>query len=316
MFSGIQDFTKKIIKTIKKNYTWKSMFVICVIILLTIRLYNECKPKIENFTSFQKEKFISRKGNEVYDNFYCSIYDKLVHDPMKNNFETEEFKKITNMGKNSYVLDVGCGTGHHVNELKKSNIKCMGLDKSQSMVALSKANYPDHTYKRGDLLNSIIFHPRSFTHVTCLYFTIYCIEDKLAAFKNFYDWLKPGGYLVLHLVNRNEFDPILDAGNPLLMVSPQKYAKKRITNTIVKFDNFQYKSNFELDKPNNKAYFKEEFKSDKDNKVRKNEHIIFMETQKHILGLAKSIGFILKGKVDMVQCMYEYQYLYILYKPA
>ena len=31
--------------------------------------------------------------------------------------------------------------------------------------------------------------------------------------------------------------------------------------------------------------------------------------------LAKSVGFVMKGKVDMVNCMYEYQYLYILQKP-
>ena len=177
-----------------------------------------------------------------------------------------------------------------------------------------KSKY-NHDYKRGDILNSILFHPSTFTHITCLYFTIYYVEDKLNAFKNFYDWLKPGGYLIVNLVNRNKFDPIVSAGDPLLMVSPQKYAKKRITNTVVKFNNFQYKSNFELDKSNNRAYFKENFKHDKDGKVRKNEHILYMNTQKHILGLAKSVGFILKGRIDMVQCMYEYQYLYILYKP-
>ena len=40
-----------------------------------------------------------------------------------------------------------------------------------------------------------------------------------------------------------------------------------------------------------------------------------METQKHILGLAKNIGFILQGKIDMVTAQYQNQYLYLLYKP-
>ena len=40
-----------------------------------------------------------------------------------------------------------------------------------------------------------------------------------------------------------------------------------------------------------------------------------METQKKILALAKQTGFILKGKIDLVKAMYEYQYIYILYKP-
>ena len=39
------------------------------------------------------------------------------------------------------------------------------------------------------------------------------------------------------------------------------------------------------------------------------------ETQKHILSLARQAGFILKGKIDMVGCQYEYQYIYILSKP-
>ena len=43
------------------------------------------------------------------------------------------------------------------------------------------------------------------------------------------DWLMPGGYLIVHLVDRESFDPILPPGNPLYVVSPQKYAKERIT---------------------------------------------------------------------------------------
>ena len=36
----------------------------------------------------------------------------------------------------------------------------------------------------------------------------------------------PGGYFVLHLVNRDKFDPILNTADPLHIVSAQKYAKK------------------------------------------------------------------------------------------
>ena len=40
-----------------------------------------------------------------------------------------------------------------------------------------------------------------------------------------------------------------------------------------------------------------------------------MEKQKDILALAKSVGFILEGKIDMKSCAYEHQYLYVLRKP-
>ena len=42
-------------------------------------------------------------------------------------------------------------------------------------------------------------------HVTCLYFTIYYIKDK-ENFSNCFYWLKPGGVLLLHLVDVNKFD--------------------------------------------------------------------------------------------------------------
>ena len=40
-----------------------------------------------------------------------------------------------------------------------------------------------------------------------------------------------------------------------------------------------------------------------------------IEFIKHILGICKNLGFILQGKVDMVTTQYQYQYLYLLYKP-
>ena len=49
--------------------------------------------------------------------------------------------------------------------------------------------------------------------------------------------------------------------------------------------------------------------NDKSNHVRQNKHKLHMETQKHILGIAKNIGFILQGKIDMVTTQYQYQYI-------
>ena len=125
----------------------------------------------------------------------------------------------------------------------------------------------------------------------------------------------PGGYLILHLVDRVNFDPILPPGNPLLYVSPQKYAKKRITQTSVKFTDFAYNANFDLDEQNNIAKFTEKFKNDKDGKIRKHEHTMYMPDLKEIVDEAQANGFIIQAIVDLVQCQYEYQYLYIFTKP-
>ena len=90
-------------------------------------------------------------------------------------------------------------------------------------------------------------------------------------------------YLVIHLVSRDDFDPILPIANPLLVVSPQRYAKKRITSSKVIFDNFTYNADFQLDKSKNKAIFSEKFKFKDSNKTRKQEHVFYMEDEDDIL---------------------------------
>jgi ubiquinone/menaquinone biosynthesis C-methylase UbiE len=184
------------------------------------------------------------------------------------------------------------------------------------MIAAAKKKYPECNFNKGNVLESMLYPQDSFTTITCLYFTIYYIKDKQQFLKNCYEWLMPGGYFVLHLVNRDKFDPILSAADPLYLVSAQKFAKKRITNSLVKFKDFQYKANFALDKSKNLANFDETFKDDTSKHVRQNNHSLYMEPQKEILGIAKNMGFILKGKIDMITAQYQYQYIYLLYKPT
>ena len=133
-------------------------------------------------------------------------------------------------------------------------------------------------------------------------------------FKNCAQWVKPNGILVIHLVNRDEFNPILPAANPLSLVSVQKYAKNRITNSLVKFKDFQYKANFDTGKDVKNATFKEILKDDVTGHIRENVHEFDMPTQKYILSLASDQGFKLKGRIDLTNCLYEYQYLYVLQK--
>jgi SAM-dependent methyltransferase len=276
--------------------------------------YGNNPAKREGF--IQKDKFVLKQGPEIYDDFYADIYDDLVYDSVKNNYEFGEILRLSKMEpKHSHVLDIGSGTGHHMKMLKNKGISARGLDQSIAMINKCKAKYPDLDIVKGDAVNAMIFPADTFTHINCLYFTVYYMKDKISFFQNCYKWLMPGGYLSLHLVNRDQFDPIVNSADPLTLVSPQKYAKKRITNSIVKFDDFQYKADFKMNKERNIAEFEEVFKDDATGNVRKNNHMLHMPTQKHILGLAKDAGFILQGKIDMVNCQYEYQYIYLLYKP-
>ena len=304
---------RQLIKKFTKSSLWFKMTVVVLFILLLLVITNKYKPTKENF--IQKKKFEMKVGPEIYDKFYASIYNDLVYDKVKNEYEVGEIINATHPTNQSLILDIGSGTGQHVAALNDAGYPTVGLDLSPSMVGIAKKKYPNLKFKQGSALEFMLYPADSFTHILCLYFTIYYIKDKNRFIKNCFDWLKPGGYFVLHLVNRDKFDPILNTADPLQLVSAQRYAKKRITNSLIKFKDFKYRADFKLNKKNDTATFEEIFKDDKTKHIRQNIHKMYMQTQKHILSIAKENGFILLGKIDMVPVQYEYQYLYILQKP-
>jgi SAM-dependent methyltransferase len=311
----ISKFMKSLGRAYNKTSLWGKVLIFIVLLLLLVLVFKGIKPNkiVEGFE--QNDQFLFKSGPEIYDDFYADIYDYLVFNNLKDEYEVGEIINKTSPSSKSKILDIGSGTGHHVASLASKGLDVIGIDISPSMVKKAKENFPDYKFQLGDALKNNEFEPESFTHILCMYFTIYYFKNKLAFFNNCMNWLMPGGYLIVHLVNRDEFDPILPPGNPLLLVSPQKYAKKRITTTKVKFTDFSYHADFQLDKSKNIAKFVEKFTEDKNGKVRKNEHDLYMDSQESILIQAQEAGFIIQGQVDLVKAQYEYQYLYILTKP-
>ena len=267
-----------------------------------------------------------------------------------NNFAT---KSVT-------ILDVGCSTGHVVaaldyllnapsykhsfsksnsntNTKTKTKSYIMGVDNSTAMIDVAKDEYPHlatHFFV-GDVLHTDadpLFDRSSFTHILCLYFTVYYFKNQANMqqfFQAVYDWLQPGGYFVLHLVDPHKFDPILASANPLIYVSPQRYAPRRITNSIVHFNQFKYTADFEWNPNNNQAQFIEHFysnnasNSDNSNpnnqkqsqQTRKNTHVLYMPPITQIASWVLATGFQTPPTIiDLVTVQYEYQYLYIFHK--
>ena len=259
----------------------------------------------------QTNSFLFKTDSQVYDDFYSNIYDYLVFNSLKDDYEVGEIINRTTPTSESVILDIGCGTGHHVGKLADNGLNVIGIDISPSMIQKAKENYPQYHFLVGDVLNNNEFKSQSFTHILCLYFTIYYMEDKQRFFNHCYEWLKHGGYLIIHLVDPEKFDPILPNATQLSVVSPRK---ERRTNSKVHFNDFVYQMEFDLPQGTNIAKIKENFKFN-DGKVRKQEHTLYMESQNTIINYAQESGFIIQGKIDLVHCAYDYQYLYILTKP-
>jgi SAM-dependent methyltransferase len=314
----IQNIFKSITNVYKKSTPFGKILFFITVLLISVVFFREINMNkqnhnIEGFE--QNEQFNYIKGNDVYDDFYSSIYDQLIRNDVKNNFELSQIFKTTNPTEQSVILDVGCGTGHHVGKISNKNLNITGIDISPSMIKQAVINYPKQEFVVGNVLDSHKFTFNTFSHILCLYFTIYFIQNKRRFFDNCINWLLPGGYLVVHLVNPHKFDPILPPGNPLYIVSPQKYAKERITQTKITFNKFDYMSNFNYDESNKIATFEEKFKFH-DGKTRKQEQILYMEDTDQIVAIAQQCGFILHSEIDMVKCAYENQYLYVFTKPG
>ena len=307
----------KVFKSLATAYNkcslWCKILMFISLLLLLVLVFKGFDRKKEGFE--QMDTFLIKSGSDIYDDFYSDVYDYLVFNNLKDDYEVGYIMNSASPSSQSKILDIGCGTGHHVSSLGAKGLDVLGIDISPSMIKKAKTNFPDYKFLLGDALNNQLFESNSFTHILCMYFTIYYFKDKAQFFNNCFKWLMPGGYLIVHLVERDHFDPILPPGNPLLYISPQRYAKERITSTKVKFMDFSYSANFQLDDANDKALFVEKFKNDSDGKVRKNEHTLYMPDVQQIVDEALACGFIVESKADLLQCQYEYQYLYVFVKP-
>ncbi len=308
----------KIVKSITNCYNKMSSFgkilIFITLLLIVVVFFRNLMPIREGLV--ESNNFLFKQGTAVYDDFYADIYDYLVFNQFKNEYEIGVIINSSTPNEKSVIADIGCGTGHHVKELSDKNLNVLGIDISPSMIKKAAENNPSikSNFKVGDALNGHLFQDNSLTHILCLYFTIYYMKDKMRFFNHCMNWLMPGGFLIVHLVDKFKFDPILPPGNPLYIVSPQKYAKERITKTKVTFNEFVYDSNFKMES-NDVATFDEKFKF-KDGRVRKQEQKLYMEDLPTIVNMAQDAGFVVHAKIDMVKCAYEYQYMYVFVKPS
>jgi SAM-dependent methyltransferase len=251
---------------------------------------------------------------KIYDKFYSGIYDELMTSTARCQYEVLQvrenlLKKYKGSGKVS-VLDIGCGLGHQVDLFNQYKYNTKGLDISPSMIELAKIKYPLLEFKVGDMTDRTLYEPTSLTHVTCFFYSIYYVEDIHNLFEGVNSWLKPGGFFVVHLVDKRKFDPVLEKSSGLIpLYNPQKHARK--TKTKLKFNDFDYEADWKLeDKP---VLFNEMFRFPRD-KVRKNRHTLFMQPMKKYVNTAEQTGFKLRNTIDMAICNHPFNYLFCFEK--
>ena len=268
----------------------------------------------EGFSGGSKETGVVEEftNDTLYDNFYSKIYDQIVQGDVRVRTETiftlGWIKKYYSDAATLKILDIGCGTGGHVAEFAKENVgEVTGIDKASAMINRANKLHPNLNFKLTDAEQPLAFAASQFNLVTMYYFTIYYIHHKAQVLRNVFNWLSPGGGFVVHVVNRDKFDPILESASPFMAFSLQKYSKQRVTKSKVSFDKFDYTAEFTNEEAD--AHFEETFKF-KDGRMRKNKHFLHMPAMESLVHEIEQAGFTYKEFIDLTPIGYEYQYLF------
>jgi ubiquinone/menaquinone biosynthesis C-methylase UbiE len=254
---------------------------------------------------------------EMYDDTYAAIYDSLWHSKEKNDYEQVSIQDVSLADwpiATVKVLDMCCGTAPHACWFKNLGVDYAGVDISESMLKKARDNCPSATFKKGDVTQIQLFPQKSVSHCILTNFSVYMFENPKILSDNAYAWLQPGGFFVVHMVDPDKFDPVLNLASPFAAFSLQKYSYERQTDSAIYFDKFKYLGRFNKKKDEDDVTFNETLTYyDKDNndgkKYRENKHHWVMPSKERLINIIKSSGFRHTETVDLVRCGKEYQYL-------
>jgi len=109
------------------------------------------------------------------------------------------------------VLDIGCGSGEHVEALCRESYRAEGTDASQAMIEVARRRFPNRSFYRGDMRS--FQSDRIYDAAMCLFGTFnYILDDGDIArtFRSTSSLLRPGGLLILEVWNSR---PLLEIGS-------------------------------------------------------------------------------------------------------
>ncbi|XP_026213181.1 phosphoethanolamine methyltransferase isoform X1 [Anabas testudineus] len=147
---------------------------------------------------------------------------------------TKEFVDLLNLKPSQKVLDVGCGIGGGDFYMAKTfGVEVLGLDLSDNMVeiAMERAvteRLPSVQFEVADATKRTF--PEGSFDVIYSRDTILHIDDKLALFKRFHSWLKPGGQLLIsdYCCGEKPWTPAFEAyvkQRGYILYTPSQYGK-------------------------------------------------------------------------------------------
>jgi len=222
--------------------------------------------------------------NELAE-YYFSIESK--HRDIRNDISFIR-SYLTNSEQQS-ILDLGCGTGEHLEALRKFGFKVSGLDSSAEMLNIAKRRYPSGINFIHKDFGHFDFY-NEFDSVICLFGSMdYLLNDKDVdtLFWNSWRAMKPGGFGIFEVWHSTPVKKIKN--KPLTHISQTKHG-----NTII-----ERERGFDLINDAKRTIVKVNYlykiHSKEESKTCNDIHVMRAFTLEEISAFIKSNGFIIKN---------------------
>jgi len=131
------------------------------------------------------------------------IYDRIAEEYSKN-FDSIDSESdlvflntfLAHLKPNSYIVDIGCGTGFSAGYFVKRGMRVEGSDLSSSMISIAKRNYPQIPFSVADMRK---FSPKEKADGVWAGYSLFHFEqeDFEETIRQVKTYLKPGGILGL-----------------------------------------------------------------------------------------------------------------------
>jgi SAM-dependent methyltransferase len=127
------------------------------------------------------------------------IYDRIA-DEYSKNFDSIDDESdliflntfLSHLKQNSYIVDIGCGTGFSAGYFMKKGMIAEGSDLSSSMITIAKKNYPQILFSIADMRE---FNPKHSADAVWAGYSLFHFEQEglEKTIKQIKTYLNPGG---------------------------------------------------------------------------------------------------------------------------
>ncbi|MFV5685310.1 class I SAM-dependent DNA methyltransferase [Flavobacterium sp. GB2R13] len=144
----------------------------------------------------------------LYDGKMAAIFDAMYQTFIDYDEEYQFYNSIIHENNCKTILEIGSGTGNLAKRFQENNQDYIGLDYSQSMIAIAKKRNKNCTFIHGDMrqfelekpVDSILITGRSTSYLTTN-------EDINSTFESIYKNLTEEGILIFDFIDANRFIP-------------------------------------------------------------------------------------------------------------